>query len=313
MFLLRKLLSQTSAAKAIIMNQVSQQKTLFACMSSISANRKERKRFYLSATVAESFVEKKIGKPETTRLFEINLDKRKLKTPAGKLFQVDNELLATMICQEWTSQTDTIKQSSMHLTSIVNTCLDNPNQITSEMVQKQLNDFLQTDTLLYFDSNEIKRLDELQETKWRPIVNWFNDKFPDLNLKIEKQINSDPTIVMHNEFPMANSFTDYLTRNFNLNTLIAFTFIAECLKSVILTVALLERHVLTVEDACNLSMLEQQHQYEQWGKVEWYHDVNETESKARVSAGLLFIYLSNSSKYLVKQGIELKDLSSYKK
>jgi len=77
----------------------------------------------------------------------------------------------------------------------------------------------------------------------------------------------------------------------------AFNYMAECLKSTIVTVALLERYISTVEEACQLAMLEQEHQYAQWGKVEWYHDVNEQELRARVSAALAFIYLSPDSKY----------------
>lgn len=269
----------------------------------MSGTRKEKKRFYKLVTVSESYRE---PNNSTTRMYEINLDKRKLKTPGGKLFQVDNELLAHMISQEWNSQTDTIKQHTMHLTSLVNTCLDNPYKIAKESLIHQLNEYLQTDTLLYFDSNNIKELDELQEKKWRPIVNWFNSKFSDVNLKIQKEIEvTDETLLLHNtQLEMGNAFTKYLDLNFNLNTLVAFNFIAECLKSVILTSALLERQVTSVEEACSLAMLEQQHQYDQWGKVEWYHDVNECESRSRVSSGLLFIYLSNCSKYLVEKNVK---------
>jgi ATP synthase F1 complex assembly factor 2 len=237
------------------------------------------------------------------RLYEINLDKRKLKTPAGKLFQVDNELLGHIISNEWNTQTDTIKQHTMHLTSLVNTCIDNPNKLTKEFLVKQLNDYLQTDTLLFFDANKIQKLDELQEKKWVPIVNWFNTRFPDLNLVIQREIDHTNILANNNNFDFNNSFSDYLLNNFNLNTLIAFNFIVECLKSVILTVALLERKVFTVEEVCELAFLEQKHQYDQWGKVEWYHDINESESKSRVSAGLLFVYLSNSSKFLVERHV----------
>jgi ATP synthase F1 complex assembly factor 2 len=287
---------------------------VLASYSSISGNRKERARFYRQVLVTESFVDKSKSNDlnSPNRLYEIVLDKRKLKTPAGKLFQVDNELLANMIRQEWTSQASTIKMHTMHLTSLVNTCIDNPNKVTKEGIIKQLNDYLQTDTLLYFDSNSIEKLDHLQETKWRPIVNWFNEKFPDLGLQIQKEIDVNPesSPLIHNDLNEANSFTSYLERNFNTNTLVAFTFIAECLKSVILTVALLERHVFTVEETCSLANLEQQHQYDQWGKVEWYHDVNEAESKGRVSSGLLFIYLSNSSKYLIEQNTRQKAIAN---
>ena len=251
-------------------------------------NRKERKRFYKEVTVAQS--------TEVPQSYEINLDKRKLRTPGGQAFAVNNELLANMIAIEWQSQKSLIKQYTMHLTSLTNTCIDNPGKVTKETLISNLNEYLQTDTLLFFDSDSIAQLDQLQETKWRPVVEWFNQKFPDINLKISYEINEDAST----KIPQGNnSLNRFLERSFDLNTLIAFNYIVECLKSVILAVALLERRIQTVDEACRLAFLEQSHQYDKWGKVEWYHDINENESVARVSAALCLIYLSNGSKYLV--------------
>lgn len=53
----------------------------------------------------------------TGGLFEINLDKRKLKTPGGKLFTVPNEALAIAVATEWDAQKDTLKFYTMHLVS----------------------------------------------------------------------------------------------------------------------------------------------------------------------------------------------------
>ena len=47
--------------------------------------------------------------------FEINLDKRKLKTPSGKVFRVPNEALALAVATEWNMQEKVIKRHSMHL------------------------------------------------------------------------------------------------------------------------------------------------------------------------------------------------------
>jgi ATP synthase F1 complex assembly factor 2 len=256
-------------------------------MSSLS--NKERKRFYKNVSICESSDQK--------NMFEINLDKRKLKTPTGKVFQVDNEMLANMICQEWQSQTNVIKLTTMHLTSLTNTFLDNPNKLSKQSICSSLNEYLKTDTILYFeDSNP--NLFKLQLEKWKPIVDWFNSKFTDLNLTIKQndnlfQINGG----LAND--TNNSFLKYLDQNFDLNTIIALNYMCECLKSVILSVALLERAIENVSETCELANLEQLFQNEKWGKVEWYHDINEQEVKSRVSSALIFIYLSNKSKYLI--------------
>jgi len=254
-----------------------------AAYSSLTANRKEHRRFYQNVTIEQS----------DTNTYHICLDKSKLKTPSGQIFQVGDKTLANMIAFEWQSQTDTIKRHSMHLTSLINTCMDNPGKLTKENLITSLIEYLQTDTLLYFDSYSIEKLDRAQETKWRPLVDWFNLKFTDMNLKISYGLDV-PNEIDPNKL---NSFKHYLNNNFSLTSLIAFNYMSECLKSVVLTTALLERFIPTAEDACKIAGLEQEHQYDQWGKVEWYHDVNEEELKARVSAALLFIYLSHDSKY----------------
>lgn len=48
-------------------------------------------------------------------LYEINLDRRKLKTPGGTLFTVPNEALAIAVATEWDAQRDTLKFYTMHL------------------------------------------------------------------------------------------------------------------------------------------------------------------------------------------------------
>ena len=60
-------------------------------------------------------------------------------------------------------------------------------------------------------------------------------------------------------------FRSYLERNFDFKTLVAFNYMCECLKSVILAVALLERRVTSVEEACALANLEQSFQFDRWG------------------------------------------------
>ena len=50
--------------------------------------------------------------------YEINLDKRKLKTPMGNLFRVPTESLAVAVMTEWHAQQDTIKRHSMHMVTL---------------------------------------------------------------------------------------------------------------------------------------------------------------------------------------------------
>lgn len=65
------------------------------------------KRFYRKTNILSSS-----GK------YEITLDQRKLKTPQGKIFQVDSKPLALAIAIEWDMQKQIIDKSNMHLVNL---------------------------------------------------------------------------------------------------------------------------------------------------------------------------------------------------
>lgn len=201
--------------------------------------------------------------------FEIFLDKRKLKTPGGQILTTDNELLAQMIANEWRSQTSHIKLNTMHLTALTNTTIDNPNKVTTPDLVRNINEYLSTDTLLFFDGDESAKLVAAQEREWRPLVDWFNGVFEDARLRIARP--NEPMA----DTPPSESFNKYLEGNFTLSTLIALNYMVECVKSVVLSVGLLERRIDSVDRCLALTLLEQTHQWENWGKVEWYHDIHE--------------------------------------
>jgi len=47
--------------------------------------------------------------------YEITLDQKKLKTPQGRVFEVNSEPLALAVATEWDAQKGIINRSSMHL------------------------------------------------------------------------------------------------------------------------------------------------------------------------------------------------------
>ncbi|GBN99653.1 hypothetical protein AVEN_159613-1, partial [Araneus ventricosus] len=82
-------------------------------------------------------------------------------------------------------------------------------------------------------------------------------------------------------------------------------FAAENLKSLILTLAVIN-HVIDVEKAVELSRLETVFQIQNWGSVEWSHNVDEAQLKARVAAGALFTYLNEGSSDLIEKNASKK-------
>lgn len=72
------------------------------------------KSFFAKGAVRKRFY-KKVGTVQSNKEFEVTLDNRKLKTPAGQIFRVSSEPLALAIANEWDAQDERILISSMHM------------------------------------------------------------------------------------------------------------------------------------------------------------------------------------------------------
>lgn len=227
--------------------------------------------------------------------FEITLDQRKLKTPKGAPFYVESEPLAIAIATEWDAQKDVIDRSRMHLTALSSTVIDNPNNVQKADIVNYLVNYVNTDAILY-QSDEDKRLKELQVAEWNPVIEWFNKRY---DVKLEA---TDALEVPSFAPGTAMNISRYLS-SYNEAALHGIMYAVDTLKSVILTCACVDRF-LAVEKAVLLARLEEEFQLGHWGRVEWAHDVNMLDLQARLSAAILFVFF-NSSNVFVKQKISL--------
>lgn len=236
----------------------------------------ERKRFYQDVSISQC----------DGGLYEINLDRRKLKTPSGKLFTVPNEALAIGVATEWDAQRDTIKFYTMHLTTLCNTALDNPTQRTMDQMINAALKFLETDTVCY-RVDEPHGLVDLQKNEWDPVLHWIENRY---NVTI-----GSSSSIMGPEIPEAtkDTFRQHL-KSYNFWSLTGLEFVITQLKSIVLSLGMIDRH-LSVEKAVLLSRLEEEYQIRQWGNVEWAHDYDMYELRARTAAGALFVQLSSES------------------
>ena len=75
---------------------------------------------------------------------------------------------------------------------------------------------------------------------------------------------------------------------------------SETLKSLILTLAVIDRHI-TCEEAVKLALLEQQFQASKWGNVEEFHDLELQENIMRCSACYVHIQMTNEVSTVKKQ------------
>lgn len=235
----------------------------------------ERKKFYENVNISQG-----------EGGFEISLDRRKLKTPQGKLFVVPSEALAIAVATEWDSQQDTIKLFSMHLTTLCNTALDNPTHRSKEQFIRSAVKFLETDTICY-RVEEPQSLVELQKNEWDPMLHWAEERF---NVSIGAS-----TSIMGPKIPeeTKDTFIKHLA-SYNMWALLGIEFVITQLKSLILAMGLIDRHI-TVEKAVLLSRLEEEYQIQHWGSVEWAHDYELQELRARTAAGTLFVHFCSES------------------
>ncbi|XP_068387765.1 ATP synthase mitochondrial F1 complex assembly factor 2 isoform X2 [Eschrichtius robustus] len=235
----------------------------------------ERKRFYQNVSITQG-----------EGGFEINLDHRKLRTPQAKLFTVPSEALAVAVATEWDSQRDTIKAYTMHLTTLCNTSLDNPTQRGKDQLIQAAAKFLDTDTVCY-RVEEPETLVELQRNEWDPVIGWAERRY---GVKIGSSTSiMGPSIPARTREVLVSHLASY-----NTWALQGIEFVVSQLKSMVLTLGLIDLH-LTVEQAVLLSRLEETFQIQKWGNVEWAHDYEVWDLQARTAAGALFVHLCSES------------------
>ncbi|KAL3282374.1 hypothetical protein HHI36_005560 [Cryptolaemus montrouzieri] len=239
------------------------------------------KRFYRETNVLKSD-----GK------YEIVLDQRKLKTPKGNIFAIESEPLALAVATEWDSQKDKILRSKMHITTLCNTMLDNPNNYTKYDLVNYVANYLDTDTIL-FQTKEDEELYKFQSNEWDPVIEWFNKRY---GTNIQKSIEMSGPIVSQEDKNRVNKHL--LSHNFA--SCYGFVYGVDTLKSMILTMACVDRFI-SVEKAVLLSRLEEEYQLGHWGRVEWAHDLSQQDLQARLSAVVLFIYCNNHSSKIQKK------------
>nr|XP_020634642.1 ATP synthase mitochondrial F1 complex assembly factor 2 [Pogona vitticeps] len=184
------------------------------------------------------------------------------------------------------SQGEGCKTSYYTETTLCNTALDNPSQRSKDQLIQSAVKFLETDTICY-RVEEPPALEELQRNEWDPVIKWAEDRY-------EVVIGSS-TSIMGPNIPQRTKdvFVSHLA-SYNSWALQGIEYMVTQLKSLILSLGLLDKH-LTVEEAVLLSRLEEEYQIQHWGHVEWAHDYDMYEMRARTAAATLFVDLCSGS------------------
>ena len=207
---------------------------------------KGAKRFYKSVEILEL----PSGK------WQVRLDTRPAKTPAGSPLELPTQTFAEAIAGEWGAQTDQMRVEAMPLTRIANTAIDRI-AAQRQTAIAELMRFAASD-LLCFRAPGPERLVELEAAAWDPLLEWLAGHYG-VGLRIGTVIapvEQDP-----DDLGTLESFLLHLD-DFALAGVVAA---AQMLGSAVLALGLFEGRI-TADEAITAAEVDSAYQQQVWGE-----------------------------------------------
>lgn len=201
---------------------------------------------------------KMAGAVETDDGFAIELDGRRVKTPAKAALVVPTGEMAQAIADEWAAQEDVVNPLTMPVTRSANAAIDKVRQQHSEVAQ-MLADYGDADLLCY-RADKPAALVARQAEKWNPALDWAEQELG-VRLVVHTGVLHQPQeavvlarllaqVQSHSEFQMA-AFHDLVSLSGSLVLGFAAT-----------------RNWRATDEIWTLSRLDDLWQQDQWGKDE---------------------------------------------
>ena len=207
-------------------------------------------------------------------LFEIVLDGRRAKTPAGAVIALPTQAAGDLVASEWAGQGEWIEFGQMPATRHAFTAIDRVAAAHAETAA-ELARFAASDLLCYF-AEAPSALIERQQTHWGPVLDWAEDDLGLLFVRAQGIVyQAQPPETLHKVEAMASELDPF--------TLAGLAWAAALFGSAVLALAL-QRGRLTGEEAFELSRLDEAFQNEQWGE-----DAEAADRTARMRAEALML------------------------
>jgi chaperone required for assembly of F1-ATPase len=187
--------------------------------------------------------------------FHVTLDGRVLKTPGKNQLVCPSRSQAEQVAAEWQAQVDEIKPETMPCTRLMNVACEMTPTRRPELVA-EYRKYCGTDLLCYRAAHPVD-LGERQGEQWQPVLDWA-DKTHQIALAVTTGLEALPQLPI--SLNAAEGYADACD-DFGLTLLMHYT---ASFGSAVLSLAVLEKH-LNVEEAFNLSTLDEQFQNERWG------------------------------------------------
>jgi chaperone required for assembly of F1-ATPase len=188
--------------------------------------------------------------------FEILLDGRKPKTPAGASLILPTPAAGELVAEEWAGQGDWLEFGHMPATRHAFTAIDRVSGHRAETAA-ELARFAASDLLCYF-AEAPSALIERQQAQWGPVLDWAEDELDLLFVRAQGVVyQAQPPETVHRVEALASNLDNF--------TLAGLAWSAALFGSAVLALAL-QRGRLTGEGAFELSRLDEAFQNEQWGE-----------------------------------------------
>jgi chaperone required for assembly of F1-ATPase len=221
------------------------------------------KRFWERAAVASAGPE-----------WEVRLDGRTLRTPAGAPLALPTEALARAVAAEWDAVADTIRPETMPLTRAANTSIDSVARDPAPVIET-IADYGGSDLLCY-RAEAPEALRQRQFAAWDPVLAWAAEA---LDARLVAVMG-----VIH--VPQPEESLIALRRAVAENDAFRLTALSELVAlsgSLVLGLAVL-RGALAGEVAWRLSRIDEDWQEEQWGRDAEAHRAAEARRAAFLDA-----------------------------
>jgi chaperone required for assembly of F1-ATPase len=201
------------------------------------------RRFYRSAGVGEAEGE-----------FRLLLDGRPVKTPARHPLAVPTRALAQAIADEWQAQGERIDPARMPLTRLANSILDGVRMAVTP-VASAIAKYLASDLLFY--RADVPGLAARQTVLWDPILDWVREE-----LGASFVLSEGAVFVEQPAAALAKARSAVPGDPWRLGALHSMTTLTG---SALLALAVL-RGRLSVEDAWHAAHVDEDWNFEQWGR-----------------------------------------------
>jgi chaperone required for assembly of F1-ATPase len=190
--------------------------------------------------------------------FALLLDGRVVKTPARRSLVVTRAAVAEALAREWDQQGESIDPSTMPMTRIVNAAID---RVSAEAaaVRGEIVRYAGSDLVCY-RAESPDALAAMQAARWDPLVQWARDV-------LGARFNLAAGIVHVPQPSEALEAVDRALAAYDPLSLAAVSTVTTLTGSAILALAVAHGR-LTVEDAWEAALIDEDWQMRQWGEDE---------------------------------------------